>query len=63
MEWKEKTTTVGELRDLWLGGKYEIEMDTPDGWQPICSWWDKGVLPMVRITAGEHVTKCATNHK
>ena len=58
-----KEVTVGELRRLYKEGKYDIEIDTPDGFQPVVSWWDKGVLPMVHIkTVGGLETICATNH-
>jgi RecA/RadA recombinase len=60
---EEKMITVGELRDLVLRDDLEIEIDTPDGYQKIVSWWDKGVLPMVSIeTDNEFSTRCATSH-
>ena len=38
------------------------ELDTPDGWQKITAWFDKGVLPMVNVKTESHETTCATNH-
>lgn len=59
----EQEITVGELRDLYKSGEYEIEINTPDGYQPVVTWFDKGVLPTVAIrTDGKKVTRCATNH-
>ena len=58
----EKNITVGELRDLYQSGKYQIEIDTPDGYQSILEWFDKGVLPLVKITTENGSTICARNH-
>ena len=41
-EYIEQQVTVGELRELFKSGEYEIEIDTPDGFQPIVNWFDKG---------------------
>lgn len=55
--------TVGELRRIYHANEYDIEIDTPDGWQGITKWYDKGDLPCVRIeTEKGFVTTCATNH-
>lgn len=61
--WQEQKITVGDLRNLIKSGEYEIEIDTPDGWQKLGQWFDKGDLPMVRVTTESGlVTECATNH-
>ena len=59
---EEMTITIAELKELYNSGKY-FEIDTPDGFQKIISWWDKGVLPMVSITTKNGMeTRCAENH-
>jgi len=62
MKTVEKEVTVKELRELYHSGKYEIEIDTPDGFQKIGKWFDKGVLQMVRIATASFDTTCAVNH-
>lgn len=62
MSYIEREVTVKELRELHHTGKYDIELSTPDGFQKIGDWFDKGVLPMVRIATPSHETTCATNH-
>lgn len=58
-----RTITVEELRDIYHNGEVTIELQTPDGWQPVISWWDKGSLPMVQVSTTDGlVTRCATNH-
>ncbi len=59
----EKNVNVGELRQLFLSNDYDIEIDSPDGYQKLTSWWDKGVLPIIKIflTNGCQ-TRCASNH-
>jgi hypothetical protein len=60
---EEHIVPVSELRELYHQGDLDIEIDTPDGYQKIVSWWDKGVLPMV-VVEGENgmLTRCAANH-
>lgn len=59
----EKEITVGELKDLFHNGQYQIEIDTPDGYQEITQWFDKGLLPMIKIqTETKLETRCAVNH-
>lgn len=61
--WTNKTISVEELKNLYNSNDYEIEVDTPDGYQPIGKWFNKGVLPLVKIqTQRRHLTICATNH-
>ena len=64
--YKEETVTVGKLRELYKSNIYDIEVLTPDGYQSIINWWDKGFLPMIEITAEIDnkliSTKCAFNH-
>jgi RecA/RadA recombinase len=63
MDYTEETISVGKLREMWFSDEYEVEIDSPDGWQPVVDWWDKGSLPMVRVsTADGFETECATNH-
>lgn len=55
--------TVAELKAQWDSGAQNIEIDTPDGFQQITNWFDKGVLDMVRVeTQSGLVTTCAVNH-
>lgn len=54
--------TVKRLRELYHSGKYNIEIETPDGYQPIGKWFDKGELEMVRVKTHSFVTECAVNH-
>ena len=57
------TISVGQLRQLWHNRNSVIKIDTPDGYQEITAWFDKGQLPLVRIkTASGLETRCATNH-
>ena len=57
----EKELTVKELKKLFKDGR-EIEIDTPDGFKKITQWFDKGLLPMVKISTENHTTICAYNH-
>ena len=58
----EKEVTIAELRSLYYSNEYNIEIDTPDGYQPIGAWFDKGVMPTVLIATEEFQTTCAFNH-
>lgn len=58
----EKVVSVEELKTLYESGKYDIEIDTPDGYQTIGRWYNKGVLPMVKIGTENYTTLCAKNH-
>jgi len=62
MSYIEKEVTVKELRELYHSGNYELEISTPDGFQRIGSWYDKGVLEMVKICTPTYETICAVNH-
>jgi RecA/RadA recombinase len=58
-----KEVTVEELKELYQSGRFNIEIDTPDGFQKITNWFDKGMLPMVCVTTESGITtKCAVNH-
>lgn len=58
-----KQITIRELKELYDSGKYNLEIDTPDGFQKITAWFDKGSLPMVEVlTESNKITKCAVNH-
>ena len=59
---EERQISVGELKALYDSGLYNIELDTPDGYQPIGQWFDKGPLPMVTVTTKSYSTTCAENH-
>lgn len=67
----EKTVTVGELRDMFGVGEQtnidvsscNVSINTPDGWQKLTHWFNKGVLEMVRVeTENGYVSECAVNH-
>jgi RecA/RadA recombinase len=61
--YEEKTVTVGQLRELYTSGKYDIQIDTPDGFQQVTNWFDKGPLETVKVeTATGMSTVCAVNH-
>jgi RecA/RadA recombinase len=45
---EEKIVTVEELRALFHDG-VAIEIDTPDGFQPITAWWDRDIMPIYSI--------------
>lgn len=58
-----KEVTVKELQEIYHSKEYDIEIDTPDGFVKITDWFDKGVLPMVRVTTESGlITECAVNH-
>ena len=58
-----QSVTVGRLNELMHDTTINlVEIDTPDDFQEVTEWFDKGVLPMVRVTTDDHVTECATNH-
>ena len=59
---EERQISVGELKTLYDSGLYNIELDTPDGYQSIGKWFDKGSLPMVTVTTKSYATTCAENH-
>jgi RecA/RadA recombinase len=53
---------VGALKELWQQCQ-KIEIHTPDGYQPVINWFDKGELPMVKVSLDNgETTLCATNH-
>lgn len=58
----EKEITVKELKELYQSGEYKIEIDSPDGYQEIVDWFDKGVLNMVSIETEGFKSDCAVNH-
>jgi hypothetical protein len=62
MNYIEKEVTVKELRDLYHTDKYDIEIHTPDGYQKLGKWFDKGVLKMVKVCTPSFETVCAVNH-
>lgn len=62
IQYIEKEVTVSELKELFETGEYEIEISSPDGYQPITRWFDKGVLNMVCVQTETLSTNCAVNH-
>jgi recombination protein RecA len=64
MEIKEIETevTVEELKELYNSGLYNIEIDTPDGYQQIGKWFNKGIMPLVNIVTENYATLCAERH-
>ena len=63
MEFETRTVTVGEFRDLWHRDDLDIEIDTPDGFQRITAWFDKGPYSILRIEATNGLaTRCASCH-
>lgn len=58
----EKEVTVEELKKLYNSGLYTIEIDTPDDYQKIGKWFDKGVLPIIEVSTKNYKTSCAENH-
>lgn len=63
MGYIEEQVSVEKLKELYMSGEYEIEIDTPDGWNKITNWFDKGELDMVliKMDSGKS-TRCAYNH-
>lgn len=65
---EEATVTIAELKQMWTN-QYTTPfwIETPDGYQKIGQWFNKGILPMVEVKAVdnygfEYVTVCADNH-
>lgn len=63
MGYIEEQVSVEKLKELYMSGEYEIEIHTPDGWNKITNWFDKGELDMVliKMDSGKS-TRCAYNH-
>lgn len=65
---EENTVTIAELKQMWMKRfTTPFWIDTPDGYQQIGQWFNKGILPMVEVKAVdnygfEYVTVCADNH-
>jgi len=59
---KNLNVSVEELKQIYDSGKYYIEIETPDGFQPITNWFDKGILNMVEVKTTSFTTQCAVNH-
>lgn len=62
METVEKEVTIEELKKLYDSNEYNIEIKTPDGFQELGEWYNKGVLEMVRVETSDHITQCSKNH-
>lgn len=54
--------TVKELNELYHSGEYDIELETPDGWQKVTEWFNKGPMKMVVVETENFQTSCAVNH-
>lgn len=61
-EFVEEELTVQELKELYESGSYDIEIDSPDGWQEITRWVNKGPMHMFEIILDGLGTKCSYNH-
>jgi len=57
-----KEVTVEELKELYDSDLYNIEVDTPDGYQSIGKWFNKGIMPLVNIVTENYATRCAERH-
>jgi len=60
--YSESEITISELKELYNSNDYNIDILTPDGYQPIGQWFNKGSLKMVEITSESFMTRCAINH-
>lgn len=54
-------TSVEDLREAWIKEE-EIWIESPDGMVKVVNWFDKGKLPMVKISTENCTTHCAVNH-
>ena len=58
----EKTISVAELKEMYKSGK-DFEISTPDGYQKVIEWFDKGELQCLQIKLDNGIeTTCAFNH-
>ena len=57
-----KEVTVKELKELHKSPDVMLELLTPDGYQLVGQWFDKGVLATVELSTLNYKTVCATNH-
>lgn len=57
----ESVVDVGTLRTMFHSGN-NFEISTPDGFQKIGAWFDKGVMRTVLIRTENHSTVAAINH-
>jgi hypothetical protein len=57
-----RVATIAELRLLFFLDQ-PVAVATPDGFQQVVAWFDKGELPMVQVTMANGLrTRCAFNH-
>lgn len=55
--------SIDKLRELYHSeDKDNFEIATPDGYQKITNWYDKGEMTMMKIYTASHTTRCAVNH-
>lgn len=63
MEFETRVVMVDELREMWHRDDSNIEIDTPDGFQKIAAWFDKGRYSILHIEATNGLaTRCANTH-
>lgn len=56
------SVSVAELKQL-VTENWKFELLTPDGWQTVSAWWDKGPMNTVVIATESGLeTTCATTH-
>ena len=55
------TISVAELKILF-NSRENVEISTPDGYCRVIHWYDKGVMPMVKIETDTYITTCAETH-
>jgi RecA/RadA recombinase len=58
------TVTVGTLKEIYQSKKYDtVKISTPDDYQKITEWFDKGTLRMTSVEVASGLkTRCAINH-
>lgn len=55
--------SVERLREFYYDNNInEIRVNTPDGFQKIINWYDKGVKPIYRFTTQAHTLRCSNDH-
>lgn len=59
----EKELSLKELNTFFHSNSYEIEIDTPDGWQPLLGVTESGELDCLIIkTKDDHLLECSEDH-
>lgn len=57
-----RNINVGDLRTKFLEGNNRIEISTPDGYQKIIDWFDRGEISMVSFNTDKKMATFAINH-